>query len=292
MSDNEQRIKREPPERERPIRNMSGMFRSSADGGNGVAPGAAPRSPAERGVDMGYRVLDEHIQQGRQAAQQRHGGSSGFGRGFTPGPGLLDGFGAGLGRFAETMPGMATGMLRMWIQMMSMWLEMMDPRMLGPDGMREMWTRWSQMMDPVNGPMSWMSGGPANGPWGGSAGGSAGWPAGQNPASRSAGPFSGPAASGAAASHLRVSVTTVSSRPVRVGFDLRPGCEGLALGAQNVRAVEPDKPALEDVRFESDDELRIIVTVTDEQPEGLYAGRIVDQQSGETVGMLSVHVSI
>ena len=288
MSDKEQRIKREPPERDRPIRNMSGMFRQSSESGNGATPGtgrtARPGSPVERGVDMGYRVIDDQIRQGQRAAQQRHGGIPGAGFGAELGAGLA----SGLGRIAETMPDMATRMLRMWIQMMSMWMEMMDPRTLGPEAMGDMWSRWMQMMDPSQWPEQFSAQWPA--PW------LANWTPGQAPGGRFSGTGSQSGVAGGATrtepSNLRVSVTTVSSRPVRVGFDLRPGCQGRTMGVQGLRPVDPDKPALDDVRFESDGELRIIVTVSDDHPEGLYTGWITDQQNGETLGMLSVHISI
>ncbi|MEM9489399.1 MAG: hypothetical protein AAGC55_09655 [Myxococcota bacterium] len=253
---------RTPPQRDQPVRNMSGMFRSANEGSNGVSAGqtAQPHSPIERGVDMGYRVIEEQIRQGQQAAQR-------FAAPF------------GMGRMAEAMPEMASRMMRYWAQFFTMWIEMMDPRMLSPDGMRQAWSRFAQMADPFG---LYGTGGAA--PFSGAG------------ARAHGGPYAPGAAQAnlAQQGNLRVSVTTVSQRPTRVGFDLRPGSHNRSLTVQGLRAVEPDKPVLDNVRFEgggSIDELRIFVTVADDQPEGLYTGWVTDHNSGETMGMLSVHVS-
>ena len=97
---NSQRIRRKNPDRDAPIRNWSNMFQgpsatgASAPNGNGAASerlsdesiddgmaiGASSGSAiandpvseeARDGVEIAYRVIDEHLQEGRRAAQAR-----------------------------------------------------------------------------------------------------------------------------------------------------------------------------------------------------------------------------
>ncbi len=61
-------------ERREPIRNFSGVFGSPQNrGASGGAPGiGAPPSPADavfRGVDMGYRVIEQYMRQGQAFAR-------------------------------------------------------------------------------------------------------------------------------------------------------------------------------------------------------------------------------
>ena len=74
------RPKRPSPERTQPIRSWSTLFAvPSADGGDPDPPPAAP-APESRGaglsdvvsrsVDLGYRVIDEYIRQGQNAARR------------------------------------------------------------------------------------------------------------------------------------------------------------------------------------------------------------------------------
>ena len=79
MSDKE-RLKRPKPERTQPIRSWSTLFGIPSNAG-GAAAGAAPATPSNdgaaslqdvlsRSVDLGYRVVDEYIRRGQQAAQR------------------------------------------------------------------------------------------------------------------------------------------------------------------------------------------------------------------------------
>src|SRR2546425_1465148 len=108
MSDHP-RIKRKDPVRSAPIRDWSNMFRSpdaqaagapSADataGGlrmnesapngavNGTAAVSTPAAPAASlseearvGIETAYRVIDEHLQEGRRAAQEQSGADAGL----------------------------------------------------------------------------------------------------------------------------------------------------------------------------------------------------------------------
>lgn len=74
-----ERLRRPEPQRTGPIRNASGYFRESGSWGQEERP--AWREPAEvlddvvtQGVKLGYRVIDEHLRQGRRAAATLRGG--------------------------------------------------------------------------------------------------------------------------------------------------------------------------------------------------------------------------
>ena len=74
MSDRE-RVKRPKLERRDPIRSWSTLFGLSGpsgdDAGNGAASGSgALQDVLARSVDLGYRVIDEYIRRGQQAAQR------------------------------------------------------------------------------------------------------------------------------------------------------------------------------------------------------------------------------
>ena len=52
---------------------------------------------------------------------------------------------------------------------------------------------------------------------------------------------------------------------------------------------EGEKPPLTGIRFEQvDGRLRVLVTVPPEQPEGVYAGVIIDKEKGRACGTLNV----
>src|SRR5271165_2433794 len=66
-----ERIKRPEPERTHPVRNWSTVFgppgRTTPPGVHGSRP--APTDPVSRGVEAGYRVVDEYLRQGQNVAR-------------------------------------------------------------------------------------------------------------------------------------------------------------------------------------------------------------------------------
>jgi hypothetical protein len=71
------RLKREPPRRGGPVRNVTMAFRSpepAAAESRAPAPGPAeaPRGVVEQAVATAYRVFEEYMQRGRQAALRQH----------------------------------------------------------------------------------------------------------------------------------------------------------------------------------------------------------------------------
>jgi len=98
---------------------------------------------------------------------------------------------------------------------------------------------------------------------------------------------------GSAGGPTAVSIEVVSSRPTRTTLDLRPPVDCVRLSAQDLRAVEPGKPPLTDVAFEpvSDGGLVLRIRVPDTQPAGIYTGALVDRDTGQPRGTLSVSLA-
>jgi hypothetical protein len=130
------RVKRPEPERTQPNRAWSGVFGASRHAGNGVGRGAngnggagtsgpAPsgglpgQDAIRRGVDLGYKVIDEYLKQGQAFAST------------VAAPSLPGGFaGQDLSQMTEQMFKYASDFASMWMQAMGMILAN------GPSGAR------------------------------------------------------------------------------------------------------------------------------------------------------------
>jgi len=91
-----------------------------------------------------------------------------------------------------------------------------------------------------------------------------------------------------------VTLELAASRPVQVSLELRQDSENFPLVTLGLHAVDPEKPSLTDVNFVSGQKgicgkLRIIIP--DGQPAGIYSGVIVNRETGEPLGTLSVSVA-
>ncbi len=146
------RVRRKDPERSAPIRDWSNMFRSpgaqgaaapSADSAaagiqvnnsthEGVASGSAAVSTAavqaatvseeaRVGIETAYRVIDEHLQEGRRAAQAQSGRGGGAGPGAfaTAGP-------AGVGIAAESIQEMVAQGIRFYSSFAPLWVSLVN----------------------------------------------------------------------------------------------------------------------------------------------------------------------
>jgi hypothetical protein len=92
---------------------------------------------------------------------------------------------------------------------------------------------------------------------------------------------------------LAASIEVVSLRPVQVSIDLRPDAEADPLVALALNAVDAKHPALTDVQFVADEipgRVKLRVRVPESQPPGIYSGVIVNRDSGETRGTLSIRI--
>ena len=91
-----------------------------------------------------------------------------------------------------------------------------------------------------------------------------------------------------------VPIEVASRRPVQVSVDLSPNCVARPLAVLSVNSVDSRKPALADVSFVPDDfrgRLKLLVRVPDNQPAGTYVGVIVDRDSGDMCGTLSIRIA-
>lgn len=92
---------------------------------------------------------------------------------------------------------------------------------------------------------------------------------------------------------LAVSIEVASLRPVQVSIDLQPNAEADSLLALDLNAVDAKHPTLTDVRFVVDDvpgRVKLCVRIQENQPPGIYSGVIVNRDSGETRGTLSIRI--
>lgn len=97
----------------------------------------------------------------------------------------------------------------------------------------------------------------------------------------------------AATTALQLAVEVVAARPTEVKLDLRALPPGRRAMVHALRALDPSVPALEDVTALPDGNgsaMTLRVTVPDAQPPALYTGAVVDAQSNEPWGTLSVRV--
>jgi hypothetical protein len=93
---------------------------------------------------------------------------------------------------------------------------------------------------------------------------------------------------------MAVTIELVSLRPVQVSVDLRPNCEPHSLVALGLSAVDSGKPILKDISFAPDEvagRIKLRLQIPESQPSGTYSGVIVNRDSGETRGTLTIRIA-
>jgi hypothetical protein len=91
-----------------------------------------------------------------------------------------------------------------------------------------------------------------------------------------------------------VSIEVVSVRPVQVSVELRPNSEAQSLVALGLNAIDPGKPVLTDISLVPDEvpgRIKLRIRIPETQPPGTYSGVIVNRDSGETRGTLSIRIA-
>lgn len=91
-----------------------------------------------------------------------------------------------------------------------------------------------------------------------------------------------------------ISIEIASVRPVQVSLDLRENSEPLPLVSLGLRAIDENKPPLTGISFapeRSRNAVTLRIPVPDAHPPGIYSGVIVDGNTGETRGTLSVRIT-
>ena len=93
---------------------------------------------------------------------------------------------------------------------------------------------------------------------------------------------------------IPVSIEVISLRPVQVSVELRPNSEAQSLVALGLNAVDPGKPVLTDITLGPDEipgRIKLRLPIPENQPPGTYSGVIVNRDSGETRGTLSIRIA-
>jgi hypothetical protein len=85
----------------------------------------------------------------------------------------------------------------------------------------------------------------------------------------------------------------ISSKPATVSIDLREDSQRMSLAVLGLRAVDPGKPELSDVDLEADPTggLKLRICIPQSCPPGTFSGVIVNRETGESRGTLTVRVS-
>jgi hypothetical protein len=92
---------------------------------------------------------------------------------------------------------------------------------------------------------------------------------------------------------IGVSIEISCDRPARVTLDLRPHSDRMPLVCQDLRALDAEKPPLTDVGFDRgpDGLLSLRVRVPEPHPPGIYVGAVIDSDTGQPRGTLSVKLA-
>jgi hypothetical protein len=276
------RVRRKDPERSAPIRDWSNVLRSpgtqeaSARSADPVAVGsresnftsdgsangsAAMRAPeaeaatvseeARAGIEVAYRVIDEHLQEGRLAAQAQNGRGAGGDAGLAA---FATAGGPGVGIAADSIQEMVTQGIRFYSSLAPLWAGLINS-IAHAAGMRDA-----------------------------AADGVSAAPLAPPPMPRSA----------IAMSAAPVIVEIASTRMTRVTVNLvsHAGESNLAIGG--LLALEPEKPPLKEIVFalEAGSGRTVVrIRVPESQPAGVYSGVIVDGESGEARGTMTLKIS-
>jgi hypothetical protein len=262
-----ERIKRPEPERTHPVRNWSTVFgapnRTTPPGVHASSDGRpVPNDPVSRGVEAGYRVVDEYLRQGQNVARAMWGPFI-PGAGATPVPGWPGPSGFPQPEEVQQRVG---AMMRSATDLAMMWIDFMS---LGGLGMAAFAPQAGSYPPGSHGPF------PTNG-------------------ERAASPAK-------PAEHARedrpqtvVAVELKSSRRAEVSVDLRSGSTGLTLKVHDLRGSEAGRSRMCGIGiqgFPAEDRVLIRIDVPDELPAGVYTGIIVDEQSSLPRGTLAVRVA-
>ena len=92
----------------------------------------------------------------------------------------------------------------------------------------------------------------------------------------------------------RVKIEVASARFAEVSLDLRAGATTRPLVVHALRAVDPAKPRLTEVAFKSatgDEAASLRLRVPADQPAGIYNGLIIDEETSQPVGTVSVRIA-
>jgi hypothetical protein len=272
------RKKRPTLQRSAPIRGWTGMF-----GGDARHPGEDTADRIGNGVGLGYRVIDEYIQLGRNAAQAfsaamprgwgvppPHGNNTGgapppwpdfFGSPpFDPG-----------GPMGRSMGGPMNGPpdpMQMYGDLAGMWMQA--------------WQQWMSWYGPLgNGPQAPDPAASRDGPPPFEATQGSGTYTADSPPSHAADPTE--------SDDLRVRVRVETSQLTDCAVDLSAGSDSLVL--HELRATDPALPRISDCGISREHEEWVVrISIPEGQPEAFYSGVIVDEASSLPRGSVWVRI--
>jgi hypothetical protein len=92
---------------------------------------------------------------------------------------------------------------------------------------------------------------------------------------------------------VRVRLDVTGPGGVEATLDLAPEACGRALTVQALRAADPAKPRLTDVRVIAaggEEPATLVVRIPDDQPPDLYSGIVVDAETGRLAGTVAIRV--
>ncbi len=252
MSD-QQRLRRENPERTTPIRHWSKLYRqddswglhsptSQASPSQAAPPNGATSDAVSQGVKLGYQVIEEHIRQGQRIAQQFNSRSYN-----------LSHVGNDVRELAERLVRDSTNLLSLWFNLMTSLANNVD-----------LTKSFSQMTSPPSPPTS------------------------NGVAPQQASAAAEPTSHGTA-----VSIELLASCPTQVTLNLSPKAERLFLATPGLHAMTADTPPLTDLTFIpalDNNPASLRIRIPDQHPPDLYTGVLVDRNTGLPQGTVSVRV--
>lgn len=276
--------RRSPPARSEPIRDWTEIPRQSAwtsffgtpegraEAGEEPSGERPPTlgSVVSEGVALGYRVIEEQIEQGRRAAERM--GQQAYG------PAAMT------DDYTET----AQRMLRFYAEAGQLWLQLATLLMSGMAMPGLLWGL--NGFAPPGAGARHDERGPGAPP--AAAAGRGARPAASMPPPSSQGDADAPSHPDEQP-HGAIAIEVASSRPVRAELDLQPGAERLHLAIAELRSLDRESKPLTGVVFEPGapgEPPTLRVHVPDQQAPDVYHGVVVDRRTGRPAGTLSIQV--
>jgi hypothetical protein len=92
---------------------------------------------------------------------------------------------------------------------------------------------------------------------------------------------------------IAVELEMISTKPATVSIDLREDSQRMSLAVLGLRAIDGTKPELSDIELEADPagSLKLRICIPQSCPPDTFAGVIVNRETGESRGTLTVRVS-
>jgi hypothetical protein len=259
-----ERLRRPEIGRTDPVRKWETLFGPPADD---AGPPDPPRgstekeatNPITRGVELGYRVMDEYVRQGARVAGLRGGSATSSGT-----------TGTGLPQLTERMFQYASDFASVWLEAMGVMMRNGGAAGEGPAPVASNGAAAAAVADPPGDPRP----ASANG----------------RSAHQETSPRNGTSLRNGT---ISLAVEVASRRPVQASIDLRPGSIDGPMVVQDLRSRDPRRPRLKGIVLEAapgGKQLTLRLKVANRHPAGEYVGAIVDQSTGVTRGTLTVTI--